>query len=389
MRFSEIIGQENIITFLKNNIDSGRIAHAQLFEGNTGYGALALSLAYVQYLNCKNKIDGDSCASCPSCKQISSLQHPDVHFVFPVNKSDKAVNLSKSSPIISDNLIDSWRKYLIEAHPPLYISPAGWYDFIELNSKTLQPLINKKEADMIIQKLTLKPVTSQYTTIIIWLPEKMNEAAANTLLKQFEEPVANALFLFVTEDSSKIIKTILSRTQSTTIAPIQKDCIQKYLVNNYPNKELQEIELIARISEGSLQKAIEYISNDETKTDESFESFKTLMRFCYQNKHLNLLGWVNDFADLTKEQMNIFFNSSIELLRYSYMKNIGLEALNLAFKEKREFIDNFFPFITAKNIEQLISEFEKASFHLSRNGNIKIIMTHFALSITKLINPTK
>lgn len=389
MRFSEIIGQQNIIKFLKNNIDSGRIAHAQLFEGSTGYGALALSLAYVQYLNCKNKTDGDSCAICPSCKQIASLQHPDVHFVFPVNKSDKAVNLSKSTPIVSDNLIDSWRKYLTQILPSLYISQAGWYDFIELSSKTLKPLINKKEADMIIQKLTLKPVESNYTTIIIWIPEKMNEAAANTLLKQFEEPVANALFLFVTEDSSKIIKTILSRTQSTIIPPIQKEYIQEYLRDNYPEKDEQEIELISRISEGSLQKAIEYISNDETKIDESFESFKTLMRFCYQNKHIHLLGWVNDFAELTKEQMNLFFISSIELLRYSYMENIGLGILNLAFREKRDFINKFFPFITAKNIEQLISELEKAAFHISRNGNIKIVMTHFALSITKLINPTK
>lgn len=389
MRFKDIIGQKEIVKFLRGNINSGRIAHAQLFEGESGYGTLALALAYVQYINCKAPLDGDSCEQCSSCKKISSLQHPDLHFVFPVNKSDMAVNLGKNTPTISDNFIGSWREYLTETAPPFYISQNGWYDKIKLNSKTLKPIINKREADLTLQKLTLKPLESDYTTIIIWLPEHMNESAANTLLKQFEEPITNALFIFITEDSSKIIKTILSRTQSITIPPIDRENIEKYLTNKFPEKPQSEIKLVSRISSGSIHSAVQYLSQEGSEIDAGFEVFKSLMRFCYLNKHMELLDWVDSFLELNKEQMDSFFTSSIDVLRYSYMENIGMPQLNNSYKEKRDFIIKFYPFISSKNIESLIANFEEASFHLSRNGHIKIVMTHFALSITKLISPKK
>ena len=387
MKFSDIVGQQDVIRFLRRNIDSRRVAHAQLFEGQSGYGSLALALAYVQYLNCTNPTDGDSCGVCPSCQKIAILQHPDLHFVFPVNKTDKAVNLSKSAPPVSDNFMTLWREFFLSGVAPGYFDAGQWFEYIGLNSKTLQPIINKKEADSILNRLVLKPVDSKYVTVIIWLPEKMNEAAANTLLKQFEEPIANALFIFVTQDSSKIIKTILSRTQSITVPPIDGVSLSGFLEKNFP--ENSDIATISNVSGGSITAALHNIGSQDGETDESFDMFKNLMRYCYQNKHLDLLDWVDSFDKLNKEQMDSFFGVSVEVLRFSYMENIGLPQLNLAYKEKKDFISKFYPFISSDNIERLIQEFQDASFHLSRSGHLKIVMTHFVLSITKLINAKK
>ena len=58
--------------------DSGRVAHAMLLYENEGCGALALAMAYLQYLNCSNRSGGDSCGECPSCRQMSKFIHPDV-----------------------------------------------------------------------------------------------------------------------------------------------------------------------------------------------------------------------------------------------------------------------------------------------------------------------
>ena len=389
MKFSDIIGQTDLIKILKKNIDTGRVAHAQLFEGETGRGTLALAIAYVQYLNCNSKQFGDSCGVCSSCKKISSLQHPDLHFVYPVNKSDKAVNMSKTQPPTSDNFIDSWREFISESTPNGYVTQNSWYDFIKLNSKTIKPTINKLEADLILKKLTLKPTDSEFTMIIIWLPERMNESAANTLLKQFEEPVTNALFLFVTEDSSKIIKTIISRTQSITIPPISQNDIEQYLKENVNLTATNDISLTARISNGSIPKAIENMSSEIGVTTKAFDIFVKLMRYCYQRQHLQLLNWVDEFTNLDKENVDTFFSVAIETLRYSYMENIGLPELNISNKSERGFISKFYPYVSSQNIEQLIDNLEKASFDLYRNGNPKIVMTHFALSTTKLISPLK
>ena len=86
MRFADVIGNAQVAKALVSMADSGRVAHAMLMYENEGCGALALALAYVQYLNCAHPVDGDSCGECPSCRQMSKLIHPDVHYVFPVNK---------------------------------------------------------------------------------------------------------------------------------------------------------------------------------------------------------------------------------------------------------------------------------------------------------------
>ena len=85
MKFAEVIGNGTVVSALRSMADSGRVAHAMLMYENEGCGALPLALAYIQYLNCTSPVDGDSCGECPSCRQMSKLIHPDVHFVFPVN----------------------------------------------------------------------------------------------------------------------------------------------------------------------------------------------------------------------------------------------------------------------------------------------------------------
>ena len=89
MKFSDIIGNRTVAEAMVSMADSGRVAHAVLLYENEGSGALALALAYLQYLNCANPSGGDSCGQCPSCRQMEKLIHPYVHFVFPVNKGPK------------------------------------------------------------------------------------------------------------------------------------------------------------------------------------------------------------------------------------------------------------------------------------------------------------
>ncbi len=152
-----------------------------------GAGALPLAVAYAQYLCCRHRHDGDSCGECPDCQQIATLAHPDLHWVFPVNKQGK-----KSGEIVrSDDFLPLFRELFAERSG--YFSPQEWYDRLDLG-KTLKGAIAAREAEEIIRKLSFKSFESEYKIMLVWLPETMNEEAANKLLKILEEPWERTLF---------------------------------------------------------------------------------------------------------------------------------------------------------------------------------------------------
>ena len=196
MRFADVIGNASVAKVLSSMADSGRVAHAMLMYENEGCGALALALAYVQYLNCSNPSEGDSCGECPSCRQMSKLIHPDVHFVFPVNKGPKT---SDDKPV-SESYIKFWRELAI-ANP--YFVEADLQRAIGIESKN--GLIAVAEARSIINKLSLTSVADGYKAVIFYLPEKMNQETANRLLKMVEEPPEKTVFIFITHAPEKVL----------------------------------------------------------------------------------------------------------------------------------------------------------------------------------------
>ena len=164
MRFADIIGQEELKRHLTRSVDTGRVSHAQLFTGLSGYGSLALAVAYVQYLCCRHRHDGDSCGECPDCKQIEALAHPDLHLVFPVNKQGK----KSGEAMLSDEFLPQFRALFAERGG--YFSPQEWYDRLDLG-KTLKGMISAREADEIIRKLSFKSFEADYKAMLVWLPE--------------------------------------------------------------------------------------------------------------------------------------------------------------------------------------------------------------------------
>ena len=197
MRFADIIGQEELKRHLVQSVDAGRISHAQLFTGASGYGSLALAVAYVQYLCCRHRHDGDSCGECPDCRQIEALAHPDLHLVFPVNRQGK----KSGEAMLSDEFLPQFRELFAERRG--YFSPQEWYDRLDLG-KTLKGMISAREADEIIRKLSFKSFESDYKTMLVWLPETMNEEAANKILKILEEPWERTLFILVSEQPERL-----------------------------------------------------------------------------------------------------------------------------------------------------------------------------------------
>ncbi len=378
MLFSEIIGQQELKAHLVRGIDSGRVSHAQLFTGAAGTGALPLALAYVQYLNCRHRHDGKACGECPDCRQITALAHPDLHFVLPVNKQGK----KSGEAVLSDDFLPLFRQAMADTGG--YLSPQEWYDRLELG-KTLKGVISAREADAVIRKLSFKSFEAEYKCVIVWLPEAMNDEAANKLLKILEEPWEKTLFLLVSEHPERLLPTILSRTQEVAVPRLQPAEIIAELERR-GERDPERLRSLPRLCGGDwieLQRILR--GGGEDVRHENFELFCSLMRLSYNDKHLELTDWAEEVAALSREQQRAMLRDAVRLLRESYMLHAGMGAISTLWGEEATFCARFAPFIDNDNIEPLVEEIERAAAQIAQNGNPTIVFTHFALTVSKMI----
>ncbi len=378
MQFKEIIGQRELKQRLVQAVESGRVSHAQLFTGTAGAGSLAMAVAYFQYICCPNRHDGDSCGVCPSCRQIAELAHPDLHWVFPVNKQGK----KSGEAMLSDEFLPLFRTLFAERKG--YFTPQDWFDRLDLG-KTLKGMISAREADEIIRKLSFKSFESEYKAVLIWLPETMNEEAANKILKILEEPWEKTLFLLVTEQPTRLLPTILSRTQEVAVPRIEREVLEELAREGGITDPLQAHNT-ARLADGSLIELQHLLAGEsDQQRKENFDLFCQLMRLSYNDKHLELITWGEEVAQLSREQQRMFLSDAARLLRESFMLHAGMNDISYLWGEELAFCSKFAPFVGVENIEPLVEEIETARMQINQNGNPSIVFIHFALAVSKLI----
>ena len=221
MQFKEVIGHRPTKELLIQLSQEHRVPHAIMLIGPPGNGKLALALAFAQYINCKSKLEADSCGVCSSCVKYKKLIHPDLHFTFPVIKTS---SLTKPTSV---DYMPKWREYFISNPYPSY---ERWNQTIAEENK--QGMIYVDEAAEIIQKLNKKAYEADYKVSLIWLPETMNPTCANKILKILEEPPANTLFILVTEEEQRLLSTIRSRCQTIRLPKIEEHDLAEALARH-------------------------------------------------------------------------------------------------------------------------------------------------------------
>ncbi len=386
MLFRDIIGQETIKQQLRLSVQEGRIPHAQLLTGISGIGKLQLALAYAQYVNCPHRTETDSCGTCPTCLQFEKLQHPDLHFAFPIVKTDAADTC--------DGFLEPWRNIILEKH---YFDLDDWH--AALGVETKQSMIYEKESGEILRKLSLKPYGNGYKVMIIWQPEKMNAASANKLLKILEEPAEKTLFILVSEHPEQLLSTIQSRVQTIRVPRLETETIAEALQQHhiYPAKALD----IARIANGSYLAAVK--KADETDINkQELHDFIELFRDAYtvgvlrdpQKKYESLKRlkqWSIAMADskVGREKQKHFLQYAQQQVRENYIRNVGQPELNYQMEGEREFSAKFAPFIHNGNVEAIMNQLDLAERQIEQNGNAKIIFFDLCLQMIILIKRPK
>lgn len=367
MLFKDLIGREDLVSHLTHTVQNGRVSHAQMFLGNEGVGGIPFALAYTRYLLCENRSETDSCGACRNCIRMDKLEHPDVHFSFPVQLVSKKVD-------VSDDVIPLWRE-LLQENP--YFSLDDWYDKQLGNNK--QGTIGTKEAENIVKKLSLKSFEGGYKVLIMWLPELMNSSASNKLLKIIEEPPAKTLFILVSENQDRIISTILSRTQLVKILPPKEEHIANYLSEKFdlPKEDAQNF---AHLSERNVSHAIHLIKHSESATF-NIENFIQWMRICYKRDVAEAIDWVDQVSKAGREDQKSFLKYCLQMFRNAIIGHYtGGQTITLT-SQQEAFLAKFAPFINHNNIVPMTEAIEEAHYHIERNANPKILFMDVSLKI--------
>lgn len=380
MQFRDIIGQEEVKQQLRQAVRDGRIPHTQLFTGISGVGKLPLALAYAQYIACPNRTDEDSCGTCPTCLQYQKLQHPDLHFAFPIVKGDAGD--------VCDDFMDKFRSMIL-SQP--YFDIDDWYRYLGVETK--QGMIYEKESGEILRKLSLKSFGDGYKVMIIWLPEKMHVACANKLLKLLEEPPMKTVFLLISEQPELLLTTIVSRTQEVRVPRLTEAEIAEVLLRDHSDVSPSLAADIAHMSSGSYLTALKVVDENEGNS-QNFNDFVALMRNAWlvgQKKDysalLQLRKWSLDMADsnLGREKQKAFLQYAQRQLRENYIYNFHCADMNYQTEAERNFSSKFAPFIHENNVERMMDELSKAEQQIAQNGNAKIIFFDLCLQMIVLV----
>lgn len=201
--FDEVIGQDHIVTTLKNQILTQSLSHAYLFCGTRGTGKTSTAKIFAKAINCLNSVNGSPCLECEVCKQLNSNSNLDILEI------DAA----------SNNRVDEIR---------------------ELRDKIKYP-----------------PVVGKYKVYIIDEVHMLTDSAYNALLKTLEEPPKHAIFILCTTEVHKLPKTILSRCMRFDFKLVSNQDLVNLLAKIFKEKQInfeqEALNLIASRGEGSVR----------------------------------------------------------------------------------------------------------------------------------------
>jgi DNA polymerase-3 subunit delta' len=273
------------------------------------------------------------------------LEHPDLHFTFPIVKGTRIKNAEDS---ISDHYIKEWRARVL-ASP--YFDLNDWLE--DMGAANQQATYYVAESDNIQRKLALKSSMGGRKVMVVWLPEKMNQETANKLLKLFEEPPVGTHFLMVSEEPDLVLGTILSRTQRILVPPLSRE---EYQQAHPPKDERLFLDL-----------------------------FMMLMRLAYQRKIKDLRKWSEQMAGMGREKQKRWLTFFLRMARENFMYNFQNTELTYMTQKEEDFAKNFARFVNEKNILPINDLANRAIRDIGQNANAKIVFFDFALQMIMLL----
>jgi DNA polymerase-3 subunit delta' len=397
MLFNEVIGQSEIKQQLIDMASQNRLSHALLLLGPEGSGALNLAIAFANFVSCipdpssqhhgkdvvmfdenssdhfklpENPNDADSWMKSQSTfSKLSGMVHPDIHYSYPV------IPRKSGDKPLSTDYVSEWRSFIAQ-YP--YGNVYDWLQFIGAENK--QGNITAHECNDIIRKLYLKSFESSYKILVMWMPEYLGNEG-NKLLKLIEEPPPDTLFLFVAENESQILPTILSRTQLIRVPSLDAGEIEEGLIR-MANVSAEQARQAASISQGNYREALQVLQHAE-------EDWQGILRdwlnAALKTGPIAQVKWVEEIGRLGREKQKQFLRYFNHLLEQAIrLEILGDLHLNMSASE-RDFAARLNKICDISQQQAIIEELDRAVYYIERNAHAKMLFMSLTLKLYHII----
>jgi len=353
--FDQIVGQEFIVSALKNSIKQERIAHAYLFSGPRGVGKTSAARILAKSLNCEQGLTAHPCGKCTSCIEI------------------------------------------VEGRS---------FDVIEIDGASHTSVNDVRE---IRDEVLFAPTSFRYKVYIIDEVHMLSNSAFNALLKTIEEPPPHVVFIFATTEIHKVPATIRSRCQQFNFRLISlsdiKKKIQEVAQELNINSDNESLIWIAKEATGSLRDAytlfdqIISFSGDKiqiAKIQEKLgivgvDEIGKLIRLLAEGKINQVLKATDSILNkgISEEQFVIGLAEYFRNLLF--LKNgitresfLGCSVENFS----KEIIDSFSIIQIEKALDLLLHLYRNFRFSLNQKFELELLLSRLG-SLDTLITPSE
>lgn len=321
MTYAGILGHERQKAILKRAQESGRLAHAYLFEGPEGIGKRLVALALARSLFCVNR---NGCGECPACRKVDHQNHPDLHI-------------------------------------------------LEADGNT----IKIEQIRMLQKDLSFRPMEGDRKICVIEAAEKMNASSGNALLKTLEEPSGNALLILLTSSPEAVLPTIRSRCQRLPFSRLPTATIRRALAETDVGNEAHA-HILATLSDGSFHKAL---GRDR---DLYLDRRKTILKAVTALSHGSYLPLFELAAELAeeKERLSEILDILRAFYRDLLLCQHGWPEDDLV---NRDLIEKIRRVAAQESPQTLLCKIEainSAYFYLERNVNGQLIFDVLLMRLT-------
>jgi len=247
-----VFGHEDLQASLSRALATGSLPSSLLIHGPRGVGKQRLALWIGQLLLCPESGLAGPCGDCKVCRMAMNLEHPDLHWYFPLAKP-KGVRPGKLGEALEkaryDTLTERRERPLRPASAA--IEPTGLYLAV---AQTLRSHAHHRPAVGLRQVF----VVGDAETLV---PQESSQEAANALLKLLEEPPASTLLILTSSEPGRLLSTIRSRTMPLHLPPLAPDSVEQFLVE-VGEVSRNDARRAAHLGRGSIGRALGFLPNE-------------------------------------------------------------------------------------------------------------------------------
>lgn len=323
--FDDIIGQEQIKEHFRKSLETGKISHAYIINGEKASGKEFIANLFAMALQCEG--DGDKpCGQCHSCKQALSGNQPDIIKV--VHEKPNTIGVDDVRGQINNDM-------------------------------------------------AIKPYSSPYKIYIVNEAEKMTPQAQNALLKTLEEPPAYGVIFLLTTNVNSMLQTILSRCVVLNMKPVRDEVMRDYLMSNLQVPDYRA-EVCIAFARGNVGKAKMLASSEDFETikDEAI----SLLKYIVDMDTTEVVAAIKKISDYQMD-MNDYFDIISIWYRDVLLFKATSDASHLVFKNEISQIRKVAGRTSYEGIERVLLALEKAKQRLDANVNFDLTMELLLLEI--------